>query len=55
MKGVVPAAGVGTRMWELNTDQPKGMVEVGGEPLLTHVFRTAVETGSRRTCGNCRV
>jgi glucose-1-phosphate thymidylyltransferase len=40
MKAVVPAAGEGTRMRPLTTDQPKGLVEVAGKPLLAHVFET---------------
>jgi glucose-1-phosphate thymidylyltransferase len=42
MKGVVPAAGEGTRMRPLTDDQPKGLVEVAGKPLLSHVFETLV-------------
>jgi glucose-1-phosphate thymidylyltransferase len=38
MKAVVPAAGEGTRMRPLTADRPKGLVEVGGRPLLAHVF-----------------
>jgi len=38
MQGVVPAAGEGTRMRPLTAEQPKGLVEVAGKPLLTHVF-----------------
>jgi glucose-1-phosphate thymidylyltransferase len=40
MQGVVPAAGEGTRMRPLTADKPKGLVEVAGKPLLTHVFET---------------
>jgi glucose-1-phosphate thymidylyltransferase len=45
MKGVVPAAGEGTRLRPRTANEPKGMVEVAGEPLLTHVFRTLREVG----------
>jgi glucose-1-phosphate thymidylyltransferase len=45
MQGVVPAAGEGTRMRPLTADRPKGLVEVGGEPLLTHVFETLTLLG----------
>ena len=38
MQGVVPAAGEGTRMRPLTADKPKGLVEVAGKPLLSHVF-----------------
>ena len=35
---VVPAAGEGTRLRPLTAEQPKGLVEVDGDPLLTHCF-----------------
>jgi dTDP-glucose pyrophosphorylase len=38
--GVVPAAGEGTRLRPYTADRPKGLVEVAGEPLLSHVFGT---------------
>jgi glucose-1-phosphate thymidylyltransferase len=40
MQGVVPAAGRGTRLRPFTDDQPKALIEVGGRPLLTHVFET---------------
>jgi dTDP-glucose pyrophosphorylase len=43
--GVVPAAGQGTRLRPLTADTPKGLVDVGGRPLLDHVFRTLLESG----------
>ena len=45
MQGVVPAAGEGTRLRPLTADKPKGMVEVAGKPLLTHVFETLLDAG----------
>ncbi len=45
MQGVVPAAGEGTRMRPLTADKPKGLVEVAGKPLLTHVFETLLGVG----------
>ena len=45
MQGVVPAAGEGTRLRPLTADMPKGMVEVAGKPLLTHVFETLLDAG----------
>jgi dTDP-glucose pyrophosphorylase len=45
MKAVVPAAGEGTRMRPLTADQPKGLVEVAGRPLLAHVFETLTTLG----------
>lgn len=40
MDGVVPAAGRGTRLRPLTDDRPKGLVDVGGRPLLSHVIET---------------
>lgn len=45
MQAVVPAAGEGTRLEPLTTDRPKGLVEVAGKPLLSHVFETLVDLG----------
>jgi glucose-1-phosphate thymidylyltransferase len=39
---VVPAAGRGTRLGPLTDDRPKGLVEVGGKPLLAHAFETLI-------------
>jgi len=44
-KAVIPAAGKGTRLRPLTDDQPKGLVEVAGKPLLTHVFESVAELG----------
>jgi dTDP-glucose pyrophosphorylase len=48
MDGVVLAAGEGTRMRPLTADKPKGLVEVAGEPLLTHCFDTLLSVGVDR-------
>jgi glucose-1-phosphate thymidylyltransferase len=45
MQAVVPAAGEGTRLRPLTDDQPKGLVDVAGKPLLTHVFETLADLG----------
>ncbi|NKE34971.1 sugar nucleotidyltransferase [Natronococcus sp. JC468] len=45
MKGVVPAAGEGTRLRPLTEDKPKGLVEVDGRPILSRVFETLLEAG----------
>jgi glucose-1-phosphate thymidylyltransferase long form len=46
MKAVVLAAGEGTRLRPLTEDTPKGMVEVDGQPILTHCFDQLVELGA---------
>jgi glucose-1-phosphate thymidylyltransferase len=43
MKAVVIAAGEGTRLRPLTEDKPKGLVEVAGDPILTHCFDRLVE------------
>lgn len=48
MDGVVLAAGAGTRMRPLTADRPKGLVEVAGDPLLTHCFDTLLSVGVDR-------
>jgi glucose-1-phosphate thymidylyltransferase long form len=46
MDAVVLAAGEGTRLRPLTEDKPKGMVEVDGDPILTHCFERLVELGA---------
>ncbi|WP_226042362.1 UTP--glucose-1-phosphate uridylyltransferase AglF [Natrinema sp. DC36] len=46
MKAVVLAAGEGTRLRPLTEDKPKGMVEVDGEPILTHCFDQLAALGA---------
>ncbi len=48
MDGVILAAGEGTRLRPLTEDKPKGMVEVDGEPILTHCFDSMIELGADR-------
>ena len=45
MDAIIPAAGRGTRLGALTDDQPKGLVEVAGKPLLAYVLDAAVEAG----------
>lgn len=45
MIGVVPAAGEGTRLRPRTAEKPKGLVDVGGRPLLEHVFETLLDSG----------
>jgi len=43
MKGVVLAAGEGTRLRPLTEDKPKALVEVDGRPILGHCFDRLIE------------
>jgi NDP-sugar pyrophosphorylase family protein len=45
MKAMVFAAGLGTRLGSLTADQPKALVEVGGEALLSIVLNRLREAG----------
>jgi dTDP-glucose pyrophosphorylase len=45
VKGIVLAAGEGTRMRPLTADRPKGLVEVAGRPLLSHCFEALLDVG----------
>ena len=45
MQAIVPAAGEGTRLRPLTDDRPKGLVEVAGEPILTHAFEALRAAG----------
>ena len=46
MQAVVLAAGEGTRLRPLTEDKPKVMVEVDGQPILSHCFDQLVELGA---------
>jgi glucose-1-phosphate thymidylyltransferase len=48
MDGVVLAAGEGTRMRPLTADRPKALVEVAGQPLLSHAFESLLSVGVDR-------
>ena len=39
MKVVILAGGYGTRLVEYTSTIPKPMVEIGGEPILTHIMK----------------
>lgn len=45
MKGVVLAAGEGTRLRPLTAATPKGLLDVGGRPILTRCFERLVDLG----------
>ena len=45
MHGVVLAAGEGTRLRPRTATRPKGLVEVGGTPILTRCLETLVNLG----------
>ncbi len=46
---VLLAAGLGSRLGALTADIPKALVEVGGEPLVTHALRFAARLAPTRT------
>jgi len=48
MDAVVLAAGEGTRMRPLTAEQPKALVTVAGQPLLSHGFDALLSVGSSR-------
>jgi bifunctional UDP-N-acetylglucosamine pyrophosphorylase/glucosamine-1-phosphate N-acetyltransferase len=45
MKGVVLAAGEGSRMWPLAQTRPKHLLPIAGKPLLGHVLTALAENG----------
>ncbi len=50
MKGVILAAGKGTRMGELTNELPKPMLKVHGRPVLEHIITGLVGVGLRQFC-----
>jgi glucose-1-phosphate thymidylyltransferase len=46
MQAVVLAAGKGTRLRPLTETRPKGLVDVDGQPILTHCFEQLIELGA---------
>lgn len=47
MRVIIPAAGIGSRLWPLTADRPKGIVEVAGRPLLCHTLAQLRSVGVR--------
>ncbi len=50
MKGIILAAGKGTRMRELTNELPKPMLQVHGRPILEHIIAGLVGVGLRQFC-----
>lgn len=57
MKAVILAGGLGTRLSEETVSKPKPMVEIGGEPILTHIMQLYSDHGINDfiICGGYRV
>jgi len=45
MKGVVLAAGAGTRMWPLATAKPKHLLPIAGQPIISYTLKALAEAG----------
>ncbi|PGH72158.1 hypothetical protein CN894_11775 [Bacillus thuringiensis] len=45
MRVIIPAAGVGSRLLPLTKLYPKGLVQVGGKPLLMHTMELLYKAG----------
>jgi len=50
MKGLILAAGRGTRMRGLTSELPKPMLKVQGTPILEHIVRGMIGAGIREFC-----
>lgn len=46
-KAIILAAGFGMRMVPINTEMPKGLLEVNGEPLIERIIKQLHEVGIR--------
>ena len=46
-RATILAAGFGMRMVPINTETPKGLLEVNGEPLIERAIRQLQEVGIR--------
>ena len=45
---VIPAAGLGTRLWPLTKSQPKEMLPLGRKPVVEHIVEELLLSGIRR-------
>lgn len=45
MRGIIPAAGLGTRLRPLTFTRPKPVLRVAGQPIIRHAIRTLKEAG----------
>jgi UDP-N-acetylglucosamine diphosphorylase / glucose-1-phosphate thymidylyltransferase / UDP-N-acetylgalactosamine diphosphorylase / glucosamine-1-phosphate N-acetyltransferase / galactosamine-1-phosphate N-acetyltransferase len=50
LKGVILAAGKGTRMKELTRDVPKPLLDVAGRPVLEHILTGLRDAGVAEAC-----
>jgi UTP--glucose-1-phosphate uridylyltransferase len=44
-KGIIPAAGMGTRVQSLTKDEPKEMLPIAGKPIISYVVQEAALSG----------
>ncbi len=49
-KGIIPAAGLGTRMLPLTKGTPKEMLTVGSKPMIQHAVEMNLASGIREIC-----
>lgn len=52
MKGMIMAAGVGTRLYPLTKDVPKPMVPIAGKPLMEHIINLLRNHGITQLVAN---
>ena len=50
---IILAAGFGMRMVPINTETPKGLLEIHGEPLIERLIKQLHEAGVTRNICNC--
>ena len=52
---IILAAGFGMRMVPINTETPKGLLEIKGERLIERTIRQLHEVGIYRDLRRCRI